>query len=114
VMASRESPTGTIVGRKPGGLTGVKRSPWRWSLGLLVAAFLVACDQAGEVERLVASAEQSRQAGQLKVAADLYHRAADLREDDFDTQYQTALLDLVDRGVQKGHPAEPFLRPCPL
>jgi hypothetical protein len=72
----------------------MKRSSWRWYLGLLVAVSLVACDQAGEAERLVASAEQFRQAGQLKVAADLYHRAADLREGHFDTLYQAALLDL--------------------
>jgi tetratricopeptide (TPR) repeat protein len=79
---------------QPVGLTGMKRSSWRWYLGLLVAVFLVACDQAGEAERKVASAEQSRQVGQLKVAANLYHRAADLREGHFDTLYQAALLDL--------------------
>jgi hypothetical protein len=72
----------------------MKRSSWRWYLGLLVAVLVVACDQAGEAEKLVASAEQSRQAGQLKVAADLYHRAADLREGDFDTLYQAALQPL--------------------
>jgi tetratricopeptide (TPR) repeat protein len=83
----------------------VKRFPWRWSLAFLVVAFLVACDHAGEAERLVASAEQSRQAGQLQVAADLYHRAAGLRESDFDTQYQAALLDLEVHNVDEaeGH-----------
>jgi hypothetical protein len=49
---------------------------------------------AGVAERLLASAEQSRQAGQLNVAAALYHQAADLREGDFDTLYQAALLDV--------------------
>jgi len=57
----------------------MKRFSWWWYLGLLVAAFLVACDQVGEAERLVASAEESRQAGQLKVAADLLKSSGDLR-----------------------------------
>jgi tetratricopeptide (TPR) repeat protein len=94
VIASREGPTGAVVPPKPVSLTGVKRSSWRWYVVLLLAAFLVACDQAGEAERLVASAEQFRQAGQLKAAADLYHRAAGLREGDVDTLYRAALLDL--------------------
>jgi hypothetical protein len=59
----------------------------------LFASFLVACDQAGEADRLVASAEQSRKAGQLNVAADLYHRTADLRAGDVDILSQAALLD---------------------
>jgi hypothetical protein len=64
VTASREGPTGAILRSESESLTGVKCSSWRWSVALLLAAFLVACDHAGEAERLVASAEQSRTAGQ--------------------------------------------------
>lgn len=104
VIASSEGPPGSHGRPNPLRPKGLKPSPWRWYL-LLFAAFLVACDRAGEAERLLASAEQSRQAGQLKVAADLYHRAADLREGDFDTQYQAALLDLEVRNLDEaeGH-----------
>ena len=93
VIASREGPRGSHGRPNPLHRKGVTPSPWRWSL-LLFAAFLAACDRAGEAERILASAEQSRKAGQLDVAADLYHRAADLRAGDFDTLYQAALLDL--------------------
>jgi len=74
----------------------MKLSQWRDLLLLLACSFLFACDQARDAERLIAAGEESEKAGQLQVAADLYHRAAGLRPQDFDTQYRAALLDLRD------------------
>jgi tetratricopeptide (TPR) repeat protein len=60
----------------------------------LLLALLAACEHAGEAERVLAVAEEAKKAGQLQVAADLYHWAAELRPQDFDIQYRTALSDL--------------------
>jgi hypothetical protein len=78
---------------------------------LLLLACLAACDQAREAERLLTSAEQAKQEGQLTAATALYRRAAELRPRDFETQYQAALLDLQVGNVhvvlvRGGHRAE--------
>jgi len=66
-------------------------SKWQSCL-LLLLFFLFACDQAREIEELIASAEKSEKEGQIKVAADLYHVVAELRPQDFNVQYRVALL----------------------
>ena len=70
----------------------MKRAQWRSRLFPLVLVFLFACDQAREVERLITAAQEAEKAGQLEVAADLYHRAAGLKPHDFDLHYRAALL----------------------
>ncbi|MDQ3829723.1 MAG: hypothetical protein M3361_10540, partial [Candidatus Tectomicrobia bacterium] len=74
-----------------GGMMG--KSP-RWGKGLLLLclAFLVACSAAENAEQLIALAEQAKQEERLHAAADLYHRAAGLKPDDFNVQYGTGLL----------------------
>jgi hypothetical protein len=62
-----------------GTIMTVKPSRWRSRVFLLMVGWLFACQQAGEVETLVASAEKARHEGQLALAADLYHRAAELQ-----------------------------------
>jgi tetratricopeptide (TPR) repeat protein len=52
---------------------------------------LVASGYAGEVEQLLAAAEQAEQGGQLDVAAELYHRAAAIQPENFNLQYAVGL-----------------------
>ena len=73
-------------------LMSVKLTQWGSLLFPLVLVFLCACDRAREAERLFAAAQEAEKAGQLEVAADLYHRAAGLKPHDFDLHYQAALL----------------------
>jgi hypothetical protein len=81
-------------------MTGKSRR-WQRHLFLLVLSGLVACSSAENAEKLIALAEQPRHEGQVNVAADLYHRAAELRPHDFHTQYRTALLYLqIDKGTE--------------
>jgi hypothetical protein len=62
-------------------------------VGLLLSlAGLVACDQAREAERLLASAEKARHKGQLTLAADRYHRAAGFSPQDVAIRYRAACL----------------------
>jgi len=65
---------------------------WQRHLFLLVLSGLVACSAAENAEQLIALAEQAKQEERLHAAADLYHRAARLRPDDFNVQYETGLL----------------------
>ncbi len=56
----------------------------RWCMvSLCFFALLVAFGHAEDVEQLVAAAEQAEQGGQLDAAAELYHRAAASRPEDF-------------------------------
>ena len=71
-------------------LMSVKLTQWGSLLFPLVLVFLCACDRAREAERLFAAAQEAEKAGQLEVAADLYHRAAGLKPHDFDLNYQAA------------------------
>jgi tetratricopeptide (TPR) repeat protein len=63
----------------------------RWQIHFLLL-FLLACAPAKEVQRLIASAEESEKKGQVEVAAELYDKAAHLIPSDFDIQYRTAVL----------------------
>jgi tetratricopeptide (TPR) repeat protein len=65
---------------------------WRRKLWLLCLSILVACSASENAEKLIALAEQAKQEERLNVAADLYHRAAGLKPDDFNVQYGTGLL----------------------
>jgi Flp pilus assembly protein TadD len=58
----------------------------------LCLALLVTCSSAENAEQLLALAESSKQAGRLSAAADLYHRVAGLKPEDFNVQYGTGLL----------------------
>ena len=46
----------------------------------------------GQAEQLIALAEHARRDRQLLTAAELYHRAAELQPQQFQTHYRTALL----------------------
>jgi Flp pilus assembly protein TadD len=72
-------------------MTG-KYSRCRRGLVLLCLSLLVTCSSAENAEQLLALAESSKQAGRLSAAADLYHRAAGLKPEDFNVQYGTGLL----------------------
>jgi Flp pilus assembly protein TadD len=76
----------------------LKFGPWRYALWLCLIAFLAACGQSHDAERLMALAEKAEHDGQLTVAADLAHQAARRKPHDFGTQYGAALLEL-----QAGH-----------
>jgi Flp pilus assembly protein TadD len=65
---------------------------WRGNLFVLLLSWLVSCGQGSNAEWLVASAQKAEQEGQLSIAAELYHRAAALKPDDFNTHYHAALL----------------------
>jgi hypothetical protein len=52
---------------------------------LCLFPWLAASAHTGEVEQLLATAEQAEQSGQLDVAAVLYHRAAAIRPEDFNS-----------------------------
>ncbi len=74
---------------------------WQKHLLLLVLAGLCACSAAEDPEKLMASAEKAKEEGNLQVAADLYHRTAGLRPDDFQTQYWTGLLYLQVNNLEQ-------------
>ena len=76
---------------------------WHGSLVLLVFALLAACSPSGQAEQLIALAEHSRRDGQLTMAAELYHRAAELQPQHFHTHYRTVLW----------WPGSPYLDICP-
>jgi hypothetical protein len=56
---------------------------WQKNLLLLVLTGLCACSAADNPEKLMASTEKAKDEGNLHVATDLSHRAAELRPDDF-------------------------------
>ena len=70
----------------------VKPSCWYRSLLLFACAVLAACSPSGQSEQLIALAEHARRDRQLLTAAELYHRAAELQPQQFQTHYRTALL----------------------
>ena len=70
----------TCGGTAPVVMSGIR---WRRKLWLLCLSILVACSASENAEKLIALAEQAKQEERLNVAADLYHRAAGLKPDDF-------------------------------
>src|SRR4030095_5892822 len=85
----------------------LKPSHWHGSLVLLVCAVLTACSPGEQAEQLVASAEHARRNGQLTMAAELYHQAAEIQPYHFQTHYRAALLSIQ---VENMHRAEEPLR----
>jgi tetratricopeptide (TPR) repeat protein len=70
----------------------VQPSYWYRSLVLFACVVLAACSPSGSAEQLIALAEHARRDGQLATAADLYHQAAALPPQQFQTYYRAALL----------------------
>jgi predicted TPR repeat methyltransferase len=65
---------------------------WLCVVFLCLFPWLVSSGHAGEVEQLLAAAKQAEQAGQLDAAAELYHRAAAMRPEDFTAQVVASLI----------------------
>jgi hypothetical protein len=62
-----------------------------YAVVLCLFPWLVASGYTGEVDQLLAAAEQAEHGGQLDVAAELYHRAAAMQPENFNLQYTVGL-----------------------
>jgi tetratricopeptide (TPR) repeat protein len=69
----------------------LRQLSWPCAVVLCLFPWLVASGYTGGVEEILAAAEQAEQGGQLDAAAELYHRAAAIRPEDFNLQCAVGL-----------------------
>lgn len=79
----------------------MKRPTWHFGAVLVVLFMLWSCDRAGQAERMITRGEAAKHAGDLVKATNLYHRAEQLRPDDFLVHYQLGLIFLQLQDIRK-------------